>query len=196
MNIEVIGKDKIKVLISQTELAQRHLTHDAIKNGSQYLNEFLFEVMERIRHTTSFDPYAGQVVVEAMKNEGGLMLIISRTENVKQRLSVKDKEKIRKAKAVLKEAAPREAIYIFNDFEDLLDALKELNTECFLNSVIYKENGVYYFYLNQTEGFLHSDRVLSEFSCDSVSISIKDYLKEHSEVTLLCDDLINIKNNI
>lgn len=193
MNIEIIGKDKVRVIISETELAERHLTHESLKQGSAYLNKFLFEIMEKIRHTTKFDPYAGQVVVEAVKSGDGLMMIISKA---KRTLTKEDKARIRRATPKIKKPEEETCIYIFEDFEDLCAALVRLDCECFEKSSLYRVDNTFYFVLKQKDGFLKSAAILSEFCLDVASTDITKFLLEHSNFSLSGYKLLDTVKNL
>ena len=147
MNIEVIGKDRIKVILSESEMAERNLTNEMLVNKSEMLNSFLFEIMEEVREKTEFNPYNGQVVVEAIRGSEGLMLIISKAETEKKKLTKADKEKYKKAKPVIKKKETRRQMYIFEDFENLCSAVIRLDEECFKKSCMHRVGKHFYFHL-------------------------------------------------
>jgi len=134
VNIEIIGKDRIKVMLSEAEMQERNLTNEVLVNKSEMLNSFLFEVMEEIREKTEFNPYNGQVVVEAIRGNEGLMLLISKAEREKRKLTPEDKEKIRNAKPVVKKKKTLKQIYIFENFENLCSAVIRLEDRSFEKS--------------------------------------------------------------
>ena len=182
MNIEIIGKDRIKVVLSEAEMEERNLTNDVLVNKSELLNSFLFEIMEEIREKTEFNPYNGQVVVEAIRGSEGLMLIISKANREKKKLTAADKEKIRRAKPVVKKKETQRQIYIFDDFENLCSAVIRLGEGSFEKSSVYRIGKVFYFYLEQDEGFLKSSAVLSEYCSQKASADMIFYVEEHSDL--------------
>ena len=189
MNIEIIGKDRIKVTLSETEMSERNLTNDVLVNKSELLNEFLFEIMEEVREKTEFNPYNGQVVVEAIRGSEGLMLIISKAEPEKRKLTKADKERYKKATPVIKKKEERKRIYIFENFENLCSAVVRLDTESFEKSSMHRVGKNFYFYLVQKEGFSKSSSILSEYCNRKAHPQIISYVREHSDLTFNGEEL-------
>lgn len=189
MNIEIIGKDRIKVMLSEAEMQERNLTNEVLVNKSEMLNSFLFEVMEEIREKTEFNPYNGQVVVEAIRGNEGLMLLISKAEREKRKLTPEDKEKIRNAKPVVKKKKTLKQIYIFENFENLCSAVIRLEDRSFEKSSMYRIGKFFYFHLVQDEGFFKSSAVLSEYCSRKANSDMISYIEEHSDLVFNGSDL-------
>ncbi len=194
MKIEVIEENKIRVLLTQTELAERNLTSDNLKKNTPYLNEFLFEIMEQIREETGFNPYNGQVVVEASPEGEGLVLIVTKLTAQKKKISAEKKQQYINAKP--KCVRKRTSIYIFNNFEDLCGAVIRLDKRAFDNSCLYKMDERFYYYLNQGAGFEKSNAVLSEYSDRFGKMCSKEYLEEHGDKVFDAEELYNMAVNL
>ena len=194
MKIEIIEENKIRVVLTHTELEERNLTPDNLKKNTPYLNEFLFEIMEHIREETGFNPYNGQVVVEAAPENEGLVLMVTKLTTQKRKMSLEKKKQYINAKP--KRVRKRKNIYIFNDFEDLCGAVMRLDKRAFDNSSLYKLEGKFYYYLIQGAGFEKSNAILSEYSERFGKMCSKAYLEEHGNKIFEHDGLYNMALNL
>lgn len=196
MKIEMIEQNRIRVLLTRSELAERNLTTDNLKRNSPYLNEFLFEVMEQIREKTGFNPYSGQVIVEASSDGEGLILIVTKLSPQKKKLSGKDKKRYINARPVLKNACRRKNIYIFDDFEAVCGAVVRLDKRAFEYSSLYRIENKFYYYLEQGTGFEKSNAVLCEYSIRFGKLCSKEYLDEHGDVIFDTYELYEMALNL
>ena len=73
MRIEKLNKDKIKVTLTTAELINLDIDVKRLSPDSKELHTFLFHIMETIREETGFNPYNGQVVVEATPSQDGIL---------------------------------------------------------------------------------------------------------------------------
>ena len=102
MRIEKLNKDKIKVTLTTAELINLDIDVKRLSPDSKELHTFLFHIMETIREETGFNPYNGQVVVEATPSQDGISILVKRLnkgikkiteEQFKKVVSVKPKKK-------------------------------------------------------------------------------------------------------
>ena len=108
MRIEKLNKDKIKVTLTTAELINLDIDVKRLSPDSKELQTFLFHIMETIREETGFNPYNGQVVVEATPSQDGISILVKRLnkgikkiteEQFKKVVSVKPKKKELKERA-------------------------------------------------------------------------------------------------
>ena len=78
MRIEKLNKDKIKVTLTTAELINLDIDVKRLSPDSKELHTFLFHIMETIREETGFNPYNGQVVVEATPSQDGISILVKR----------------------------------------------------------------------------------------------------------------------
>lgn len=102
MKIEKLNKDRIKVSLSSTDLYELDIDVKKLSPNSQELHSFLFQIMETIREETGFNPYNGQVVVEATPSTEGMDIMVSRVSGKKRKITKQEFSKITSVKAKVK----------------------------------------------------------------------------------------------
>ena len=63
VQIEKENSNKIKVTLQPLDLREMNISIENLKPNSPQLNRFLYEIMEKVREETGFNPYNGQIVV-------------------------------------------------------------------------------------------------------------------------------------
>lgn len=188
MKIEKIENDKIKVSLTEEDLMFYDLSQDTVTPDSPKLHNFLFEIMDSVVKQTGFDPYSGQVVVEAFQHKSGITLLISKLKTVGQAVELK------KAKSVKINKNIRKNRYIFEDFHRLCKALTLSSLPELKNSSIYKYENKWYVTVFARKNKLNC--ILSEF-CDSISENVSElFLKEHGELVARDENLISMVKGI
>ena len=188
MRIEKIELNKIKVTLCMEDLAIFNLNVKKLKPHSPELSVFLCELMKKVQSETNFDPYDGQVVVEATPNGDELVLIVTKLEAEVGR----DKyhlKKIKHVKAVKKEKKEEKYICRFDKFEDILEFFRHSEGLSFNRSSLYKLHDVYYLiYVSQ-----HIDIRIAEFSDSGKAGNMREaYLTEHASLVAEGDGLAGI----
>lgn len=138
MKIEKIEANKVKITLYSDDLRSFNLTRYHIKNNTPELHIFLCEIMKRVQNETNFNPYDGQVLVEAMPFETGLVLMISKTE--KQRRTVK---KVKSVKLAKKENV-QFFICVFEKFSDLCRMFEECGNIIGSGAELYRRKDMYF----------------------------------------------------
>ena len=156
MKIEKIENDKIKVFLTHEDLLSYDISTEAVAPNSPKLHRFLFEIMENVIRETGFNPYNGQVVVEAIQNKQGITLFISKLKN-----AVDLNSKVKKVK-INKDIHKNR--YIFNSFELLCEAFKRINVYELKGAALYKYENKWYISVLAKNVLLNC--VFSEY-CDS-----------------------------
>ena len=187
MKIEKIENDKIKVSLTIEDLMFYDLSQEAVTPDSPKLHKFLFEIMESVVKQTGFDPYTGQVVVEAFQNKSGITLFISKLKSI-ERTEVKRARSVKVNKNIHKNR------YTFKNFNVLCDALALVNPAELKNSSLYKYEEKWYITVLSKKASLNC--ILSEY-CDKVCENASDlFLKEHGELIAKGDNLISMVKGI
>ena len=98
MQIEKLEENKIRVILTTADLLNMNIDINSLGKESVELNKFLFNIMERVKEETDFNPYGGQVLMEAMPmGDDGISIMVSKVQSDAIRLS---KEKFKKIRAV------------------------------------------------------------------------------------------------
>lgn len=77
MKIIRLAADKVKVILSGSDLLGMNIDAKALSPSSPELDLFLCQVLEAVREETGFSASSGQVIAEAALKESGLVLTLS-----------------------------------------------------------------------------------------------------------------------
>ncbi len=83
MKIVKLEKDKIKVILSESDLENMNINMHSLSPESPELSPFLCEVMDAVKAKTGFSPNDGQVIVEATLSDDGIILMLSKPNDEK-----------------------------------------------------------------------------------------------------------------
>lgn len=191
MKIEKFENDKIKVTLTLEDLTLYDITGEAVSPDSPKLHKFLFQIMESVKEKTGFNPYNGQVVVEAVQDTTGITLFISKLKTIEE-IDIK-KPSPKKIKSV--KVNIHKNRYIFKSFDSLCDAFRMLSEEDLKNSSLYKYDDKFYISVPSKKASLNS--VLREY-CDKVlEASFSDlFLKEHGKLIARDEKLVSMAKGI
>lgn len=174
MKIEKIESNRIKITLYTEDLQMFNLTKNHLKNDTPELHMFLYEIMKKVQNETGFDPYDGQVLVEAIGFERGLILLVSKSENKKPTL-----KKVRSVKAVKKSECPKKKeAYVcrFEKFSDLCRMFEECGNVIENGAQLFKNADVHYLILNNTPNCCISEYA-EVYGTDALNV---EHIKEHS----------------
>ena len=192
MKIERLENDKIKVTLTLEELIFYDLSGDNVRPDSPKLHKFLFDIMESVREQTGFNPNCGQVVVEAIKDQNGITLFISKLRSFSdiRRQDYKNK----KIKSVKLSKNIHKNRFCFNNFNSLCEVLKIIPEESLEAGVLYKYNEKWYITVPSKNTMLNS--VLREY-CDYLKENISDvFLKVHGKIIAKGEKLISLVKGV
>ncbi|MCD8180395.1 MAG: adaptor protein MecA [Firmicutes bacterium] len=193
MRIEKLNSDKIKVTLTSADLINLNIDVEQLAPDSKELHTFLFHIMETIREETGFNPYSGQIVVEAMPSRDGIIIIVSRLK------SSPAKERINKSAAVrVKKKTPAGTeIFYFESFDDMCAAITETD-ECSLAAgSLYKLNNTYCFTIKNEPKHMKCIHTMNEFSAKKSAYPLQTaYIKEHGKLIAKGDELVNMVDKI
>lgn len=83
MRIVRLEADKIKVVLSATELADMNIDAKSLFPGSPGLNTFLCEILDVVKAETGFSVEDGQILAEASEFSDGIILVLSHPKGIK-----------------------------------------------------------------------------------------------------------------
>ena len=134
MKIVRVEQDRVKVILSESDLADMNIDIENLLPNSPELSAFLRIIVDAVKKETGFSIENGQVTVEANTYCGGIVLVLSKTR-------VKDKGKIKG----LKVAGKREnVIFEFSSFDDLSKMLINAEKRYIVSMRLYKYGGSFY----------------------------------------------------
>lgn len=134
MKIVRLEQDKIKVILSETDLMDMNIDIDSLEPNSPELSLFLRTVMDEVRRETGFSLENGQVTVEATTYCGGIILMLSKAKP-------KDRSKIKGVKVAGKKES---IVFEFGDFDALSGMLVNTEERYITAMRLYSYNGVFY----------------------------------------------------
>lgn len=164
MRIEKLNSNKVKVTLTGDDLVSYNINVKKLSGNSAELHSFLFRIMDTIHKETGFSLYNGQVVVEARAAGDGMTLVISKM------LSGRGvTETVKNGKRIIARASERcrgKGVYFFESFDDLCEAITQIDNAVHSDSLLYKMNEKYCYLLNFENPYFDDDERL----CNIVSI--------------------------
>ncbi len=196
MRIEKLNNDKIKVTLTTADLMRLDIDVNQLAPDSKELHTFLFHIMETIREETGFNPYSGQVVVEATPSRDGISIMVSRLAVGDRKISRAEFTAATAVKAKIKKKTKRRIFY-FDNFDDMCAALVETDSDCLEKSRLYSLDEMFCLIISDEASLERDMNILSEFCCEKSSDPIRaEYIKEHGALIAEKDKLINMAEEL
>lgn len=191
MKIEKLDGNKVKVDVTSDDLLNLNLNVDSLTPDSPELHAFLFQIMEKVKKETGFNPYSGQIVVEATPTGEGITLMVTRIGRQLQ----KKKTSYKKVRAVKKVPAREDRVYAFEVFDELCEAVKAADEALFLHGALYEYRKVHYLILENIDDRAHA--LFSEFCTRWMyPAHFRYFLEEHAKRVAHGDSLQTLVRGI
>ena len=194
VQIEKESANKIRVILKPLDLREMNINIESLKPNSPQLNRFLYEIMERVREETGFNPYNGQIVVEAVPRDEGIVLTVTRlvpSETPTAKTAIKKG----KFKAVVKKHSESKTAFFFELFDDLCKALTMLNESTLRKADYYsmgKSNVLVVCGVAKQEKY-----ILKEYASSfKNSVIFESHLKEYAKHIAGGDELVSMAKGI
>lgn len=182
MKIEKLEMNKIKVTLSAMDLVDMNVNVRMLTPNSPHLHDFLHEVMEKVRMQTGFNPYNGQVVVEATPKEDGIILTVTKLAE----------EKRRQPKKIRVSAVKNRYTYRFSSFENLCELFRNKDSADFSKCALYEYMDKFYMVI--PKGAISG---ISEFSEQYSGTLLNEYfLREHGKCHAECERLVSMAEGV
>lgn len=192
MRIERLNNDKIKVTLTTADLINLDIDVEQLAPNSKELHTFLFHIMETIREETGFNPYNGQVVVEATPSRDGISIMVSRLNSASRKIS-KDQFNNTKSIKAKKKRIARTEIFYFDNFNDMCAALTEIDNAALAAGSLYSLDNTYCFIIGNEPQFNKSIHIMSEFSVKTSDNSMQAvYISEHWKMIAKHKELLDM----
>lgn len=196
MKIEKLNNNKIKVTLTTMDLINLDIDVEQLAPDSKELHTFLFHIMETIREETGFNPYNGQVVVEATPSREGISILVSKLCSDTKKITKERFSNAKGVKARVKNLSDAKVFY-FKDFEDMCMALVEIPVSSLSGGFLYKLNNTYCFVIKND---IHSSRcsaVMAEFAAKSSEYPLQvAYIREHGRLVAKGNELVLMTREI
>lgn len=161
MRIERLAGDKVKVTLTVAELARLNVDPRNLRPDSKELHAFMFYIMQTIQKRTDFNPFSGQVTMEAMPHEDGMCVIISKI-HLKRELMRRELKRVKKV-TPRRRPVSYDAYYLY-DFESVCEALKRMNDETLKMCGLFKLDDEYCMVTPDGKKFDRDRFVLMEYT--------------------------------
>lgn len=193
MRIEKINENKIKFILTETDLAERSINIEELAIPSDKTQKLFKDIMDKALEEYGFESAETPLMVEAMPSSAdGIMIIVTR---------LKDKEDARETYESLTEARNLRRfktkgikrteseedkaddaeimVWSFDTLDDIIDLSIRIASSFNGQSSLYKMNGRFFLVLDQNKDL---ELILGDYGTKHVSNTLsKYYLKEHGE---------------
>ena len=193
MRIEKINENKIKFILTETDLAERSINIEELAIPSDKTQKLFKDIMDKALEEYGFESAETPLMVEAMPSSAdGIMIIVTR---------LKDKEDARETYESLTEARNLRRfktkgikrteseedkaddaeimVWSFDTLDDIIDLSIRIASSFNGQSSLYKMNGRFSLVLDQNKDL---ELILGDYGTKHVSNTLsKYYLKEHGE---------------
>lgn len=196
MRIEKLNKDKIKVTLTTAELINLDIDVKRLSPDSKELHTFLFHIMETIREETGFNPYNGQVVVEATPSRDGISIMIKRLNRDSKKITKEQFEKVTSVK-IKKKKQSAELVFCFETFNDMCGAICGMDRDSLANASLFKLNKTYCILIKNDNENTKGIYIIKEFA-ERMSIYPlqNEYIKEHAKLIAKGQKLVEMAENV
>lgn len=192
MRIEKLELNKIKITVFPVDLNDMNINIKSLKPDSPQLHTFLFNIMEKIKKETGFNPYSGRIVVEASPMGECVELIVTKLGGETVGVIPRKKKNVR---AYIKNPKKKATVYCFDTFDDLCRCLAAVSNDIKEDSEYYRINGTHILLMAE-EGF-GDNPLIREFAyaADRRKLS-KSFLSEHGTLVSKGEALIGMAKGI
>ena len=203
VQIEKLEDNKIQVILTTADLTSMNIDINSLSGESVELNAFLFNIMERIKEETGFNPYGGQVLMEAMPiGDDGISILVSKVHSHSGRITRTQFKRIRSVRAKTEEKEDidpeaRSEVFYIETFDDVCAALSELSLKTLAVSSLYKMESMYGFLAVKTAKTARDIELLSEFSYRQSYYPLQEvYIREHGELIAAGKRLVSMAKGV
>lgn len=201
MKIEQIAPDKVRVTLSEDDLVDMEIDPTCFLSDTAALNGFIINLMHEIYKKTDFNPYQGNITMEAQPEMEGMTILLSKVDfappifsgkgqirgmiNVPKTSDLKVGKKKRKIKSVKAIKAVEKPVimhtFIFNDFENVCKALVRMSESIRGASELYRIDGGYSLLIPTNADCLDDIAMVMEFADDVRRSMVFEHIREHGE---------------
>ncbi|UOQ42684.1 genetic competence negative regulator [Halobacillus salinarum] len=180
MRVERVTNEKFKIFLTFDDLMDRGLTRDELWSDLPRVHRIFSDMMYDAGTELGVELNGVLLVQVYLLKAQGMLVVVTRTEGDE----MDEDEDYMEMKVTLDES--KEMMFIFNDFEDIIQAGIHLHQLNVTGGSVFSYNGEYYMLL-QDEDIIHLDSeqviaLLSEFASASAATSHR--LMEYGKVIM------------
>ena len=177
---------------------------NSLSGESVELNAFLFHIMERIKEETGFNPYGGQVLMEAMPmGDEGITILVSKVHSHCGRITRTQFKKLRSVRAKTSgeadeiDPSARSEVFYIETFDDVCSALMRISLKTLALSALYRMESMYGFLAVKNASTARDVELLSEFSYRQSYYPLQEvYIREHGELIASGKRLVSMAKGV
>lgn len=149
MKIEKLTDNKLKITLSIADLEARNIDLQSFIYNSPESQDLFWDMMNEAEREYGFDVNESMIYVEASSNGTGIFtLIVTKTDEPNFVQQARQKANIKKKNIKLKrknvQFTSQEALYMFDNFDDICDFCKTIDLESLDDNTLYKLEDKYY----------------------------------------------------
>ena len=192
MRIEKLELNKIKITVFPIDLNDMNISIKSLKPDSPQLHNFLFNIMERIKKETGFNPYSGRIVVEASPIGDCVELIVTKLSE--QKTDEKPQKAVRNIRATIKNPKQKNVVYCFETFDDFCSCISVVWNSLSKTSAYYVIGSRHILSVPENNSKHH---IIKEFASgtDRRRLS-KTFLDEHATLVASGEELLSMAEGI
>ena len=191
MKIEKIASNKIKVLISRTDLSEWDIDFNSIAENTEQAQKMFWSAIKQAEKEVDFTVNGAQLLVEAMSNpKEGFFMMITKIDEAGLDINADQlKERIKSDLKVRRKPKPEviSVTYEFQSFEHICEAVRQIRFFFDGKSSIYTYENKYYLLLSHQAGVYspEADSILIEFAHRLNSDALNEgFLNEHGKLII------------
>ena len=203
MRIEKISPNKIRIFITKEDLREWNIDFNSVTGNTPAAQDMFWAFMEQAEREVDFFVDDSQLIVEAMSDcTNGLFMLVTKVTDPEKHAKTERRDQIRNKKYRIrrKEKSPNitNFIYKFSDFDDLVDATKQISPKFLGKSKLYKFGPDFYLHitLNADEPVIAIDATMIEYGRRILYHAISDgFLSEHGKLLIENSAVEALANN-
>ncbi len=208
MHIERLDANKLKIILSDMDFADFSVTKKQLAMDRDMLRSFILKLMDTISGETDFNPYNGNIVIEAKEQESGMSIIVSKAP-ISRKYTKEELKKAAHINATVKKKPKvhkgvMHNIYTFSKFENVCEALHLVDDAIHNSSSLYKYNNTYCYLTKIDNAVCDIDMsvckslgVFNEYCDYSQTSTIKtNHIKEHGELIAEGKNLVSMAEGV
>ena len=204
MKIEKISPNKIRIFISKEDLREWNVDFNSVTGNTPAAQNMFWSMMERAEREVDFHAEGSQLIVEAVASHvDGFIMQVTKVTDEEADANAARREKIRNNNYRIRRKTKfsdgfANYIYKFNNFDDLVEATKQISPKFLGESKLYKFGGELFLHikLDEKEPAVAIDNTLIEYGRKIMYHAISDgFLSEYGDVLIENSAVEALANN-
>lgn len=204
MRIERVNSNKIRIFISKEDLREWNVDFNSVTGNTPAAQNMFWSMMERAEREVDFRAEGSQLIVEAVASHvDGFIMQVTKVTDEEADANAARREKIKNnnyriRRKVKFSGGSANYIYKFNNFDDLVEATKQISPKFLGKSKLYKFGVEFFLHiiLGENESGVAIDNTLIEYGRKIMYHAISDgFLSEYADVLIENSAVEALANN-